>query len=323
MLLEQGAARVYALDVGHGQMNADLARDPRVHLREGVNARDLAASDLPEPVTALTADVSFISLKLALPPALALTARGAWAVVLVKPQFEVGQGRNRQGRNRARCAGARARAGRHRGFHRRDAGLAGAGDDGKPNAGRRRQYRISAGGVESMTICRHFGVCGGCTLQDMPPDAYRRHKQALVEKALARAGLDQVRVSEPIVSPEKSRRRAMFKFGKEKGHVVVGFHAARSHAIVDMQECLVLTKALRDFTETLRQGLAPVLAEGEKAEIHVSETEIGLDLAFRWPRKLKPSLDCGHRKGLRRRRHRPGHFQWRDVAGANQTGNRF
>lgn len=141
-----------------------------------------------------------------------------------------------------------------------------------------------------MTICRHFGVCGGCTLQDMPPDAYRRHKQALVEKALARAGLDQVRVSEPIVSPEKSRRRAMFKFGKEKGHVVVGFHAARSHAIVDMQECLVLTKALRDFTETLRQGLAPVLAEGEKAEIHVSETEIGLDLAFRWSRKLKPSL---------------------------------
>jgi 23S rRNA (cytidine1920-2'-O)/16S rRNA (cytidine1409-2'-O)-methyltransferase len=72
-------------------MNADLARDPRVHVREGANARDLAASDLPEPVTALTADMSFISLKLALPPALALMARGAWAIVLVKPQFEVGK----------------------------------------------------------------------------------------------------------------------------------------------------------------------------------------------------------------------------------------
>ncbi|HXL70672.1 MAG TPA: TlyA family RNA methyltransferase [Rhizomicrobium sp.] len=91
VLLERGAARVYALDVGHGQMDADLARDPRVHVREGANARDLAAFDLPEPVTALTADMSFISLKLALPPALALTARGAWAVILVKPQFEVGK----------------------------------------------------------------------------------------------------------------------------------------------------------------------------------------------------------------------------------------
>jgi 23S rRNA (cytidine1920-2'-O)/16S rRNA (cytidine1409-2'-O)-methyltransferase len=90
VLLERGAARVYAFDVGHGQMNADLARDPRVDAREGVNARNLAVSDLPEPVTALTADVSFISLTLALPPALALMARGAWAVILVKPQFEVG-----------------------------------------------------------------------------------------------------------------------------------------------------------------------------------------------------------------------------------------
>jgi 23S rRNA (uracil1939-C5)-methyltransferase len=141
-----------------------------------------------------------------------------------------------------------------------------------------------------MTICRHFGICGGCTLQDMAPDAYRRHKQALVEKALARAGLDRVRVSEPIVSPEKSRRRAMFKLAKEKGQVVVGFHAARSHTIVDMQECLVLTKRLMNFTATLHQGLAPILAEGEKAEIHVSETDTGLDLAFRWSRKLRPSL---------------------------------
>ena len=45
-----------------------------------------------------------------------------------------------------------------------------------------------------MTLCRHFGICGGCSLQDMSPDAYRRHKQEMVEKALARAGLNQVRV---------------------------------------------------------------------------------------------------------------------------------
>jgi 23S rRNA (cytidine1920-2'-O)/16S rRNA (cytidine1409-2'-O)-methyltransferase len=91
VLLERGAIRVYALDVGHGQMDGDLACDPRVVLREGMNARDLTPPDLPEPVTVLTADVSFISLKLALAPALALMVQGAWMVALVKPQFEAGK----------------------------------------------------------------------------------------------------------------------------------------------------------------------------------------------------------------------------------------
>lgn len=141
-----------------------------------------------------------------------------------------------------------------------------------------------------MTLCRHFGACGGCRLQDMPADAYRRHKREMVEKALARAGLNQAMVAEPLLSPEKSRRRAVFKFGKDKDEVVMGFHAARSHVIVDMQECLVLGNALLVFTETLRRALAPILSEGEKAEVHVTETESGLDLAFRWPRKLTPSL---------------------------------
>ena len=141
-----------------------------------------------------------------------------------------------------------------------------------------------------MTLCRHFGICGGCTLQNMAPDVYRRHKRERVEAALARAGLDKAVVNEPLLSPGKSRRRAVFKFGKEEGHVVAGFHAARSHVIVDMQECLVLAPVLRDFTETLRRGLAAILSEGEKAEVHVGETDTGLDLAFRWPRKLTPSL---------------------------------
>ncbi|HXR95762.1 MAG TPA: TlyA family RNA methyltransferase [Rhizomicrobium sp.] len=109
VLLERGAARVYALDVGHGQMDQELARDPRVRLREGFNARDLTAAALPEPVTALTADLSFISLTLALPPALALAAQGAWAVILVKPQFEVGKAAIGKG-GIVRDAGARNRA---------------------------------------------------------------------------------------------------------------------------------------------------------------------------------------------------------------------
>jgi 23S rRNA (cytidine1920-2'-O)/16S rRNA (cytidine1409-2'-O)-methyltransferase len=92
VLLERGAAHVTAVDVGHGQMAAPLAVDPRVISIEGLNARDLTLADLsgiaPDFVVS---DVSFISLKLALPPALALAAPGARAVLLVKPQFEAGR----------------------------------------------------------------------------------------------------------------------------------------------------------------------------------------------------------------------------------------
>jgi 23S rRNA (cytidine1920-2'-O)/16S rRNA (cytidine1409-2'-O)-methyltransferase len=92
VLLEAGARRVYAVDVGHGQLHDKVARDARVIAREGVNARDLTQVQLPEALEAIVADVSFIGLRLALPPSLRLAAMGAWMVALVKPQFEVGRG---------------------------------------------------------------------------------------------------------------------------------------------------------------------------------------------------------------------------------------
>ncbi|WP_306119632.1 MULTISPECIES: TlyA family RNA methyltransferase [unclassified Roseitalea] len=92
VLLEHGAARVTAVDVGHGQLHESLRADPRVRLIEGVNARDLSPAHLggaaPQVVVC---DTSFISLTLVLPPALALAAPGAHLVALVKPQFEVGR----------------------------------------------------------------------------------------------------------------------------------------------------------------------------------------------------------------------------------------
>jgi 23S rRNA (cytidine1920-2'-O)/16S rRNA (cytidine1409-2'-O)-methyltransferase len=91
VLLERGAHRVYAVDVGHGQLRQKLLDDPRVVSLEGTDARNLTVAQIPEPPQAVVADVSFISLKLALPTALAL-ARNAWLVALVKPQFEAGRG---------------------------------------------------------------------------------------------------------------------------------------------------------------------------------------------------------------------------------------
>lgn len=90
VLLHHGAARVYAVDVGHGQLAWKLRNDPRVVVKERVNARHLTAEDIPEPITALVCDASFIGLRVVLPAAMALCAPGAWAVALIKPQFEVG-----------------------------------------------------------------------------------------------------------------------------------------------------------------------------------------------------------------------------------------
>jgi 23S rRNA (cytidine1920-2'-O)/16S rRNA (cytidine1409-2'-O)-methyltransferase len=91
VLLAGGAEKVFAIDVGHAQMNPILAKDRRITVRDGVNARDLTETHVPEAPQAITADVSFIGLKLVLPPALAMAASGAWLVALVKPQFEVGR----------------------------------------------------------------------------------------------------------------------------------------------------------------------------------------------------------------------------------------
>ena len=90
VLLQRGAARVHAIDVGHGQLAGALRADPRVVCHEGLNARHLTAAHIPEPPQVIVSDVSFISLRLALPPVLALARPGAQLRALVKPQFEAG-----------------------------------------------------------------------------------------------------------------------------------------------------------------------------------------------------------------------------------------
>jgi 23S rRNA (cytidine1920-2'-O)/16S rRNA (cytidine1409-2'-O)-methyltransferase len=91
VLLRRGAARVIALDVGHGQLDWKLRNDPRVLVREGVNARSLTAHDVPYRVTLVTIDVAFISLKHILPPLPAFLESPSDVVALVKPQFEAGR----------------------------------------------------------------------------------------------------------------------------------------------------------------------------------------------------------------------------------------
>jgi len=92
-LLQHGATKVYAIDVGHDQLHPNLRRDDRVVVREGLNARYLEPQDIDDPIELVTIDVSFISLKLILLPLVELLAPKADIVALVKPQFEVGKER--------------------------------------------------------------------------------------------------------------------------------------------------------------------------------------------------------------------------------------
>ncbi|MFN3233104.1 MAG: TlyA family RNA methyltransferase [Alphaproteobacteria bacterium] len=90
--LHHGAARVYAVDVGHGQLAWKLRQDDRVVVLEKTNARYLTWEQIPEPVDAVVCDASFIGLETVLPAPMALAAPGAVLVALIKPQFEVGKG---------------------------------------------------------------------------------------------------------------------------------------------------------------------------------------------------------------------------------------
>jgi 23S rRNA (uracil1939-C5)-methyltransferase len=103
-----------------------------------------------------------------------------------------------------------------------------------------------------------------------------------VQNALIKAGVT-AEVLAPIIVPPHSRRRAVLKW--KKG--AIGFHATKSHAIVDMRECLVLTRGIFDLAQQLRDRLAFLK---EPCEIHVTESLTGFDLAFRSPQKASPAL---------------------------------
>jgi 23S rRNA (cytidine1920-2'-O)/16S rRNA (cytidine1409-2'-O)-methyltransferase len=93
VLAERGAAKIYAVDVGHGQLHASVAALPNVVGMEGTNVKDLTRATIPEPIDLLVCDISFVSVSKVLAAPLSLCRPGADAVILIKPQFEVGRDR--------------------------------------------------------------------------------------------------------------------------------------------------------------------------------------------------------------------------------------
>ncbi len=139
-------------------------------------------------------------------------------------------------------------------------------------------------------VCRHFGACGGCTLQHLAPEAYRDSKRDLILDALARRGISHPPLREIVSVPPRSRRRATVNLKRTNGETRIGFHAPRSHDIVDIHECHVLTPGLLRLALGLRELLDAVLPEGEDAELHMVDADNGFDVALSWKRPLSPDL---------------------------------
>lgn len=137
-------------------------------------------------------------------------------------------------------------------------------------------------------LCRHFGTCGGCAYQNLPSEKYRVLKREIVERALARHGLSQIHVEPPVEVPPATRRRATLKAVKQANAIRIGFHAARSHDIVDMQECRVLTPALFGLIPALREFAGAVLIDGEEASFSLTDCVSGIDIACSLKRAVDP-----------------------------------
>lgn len=102
----------------------------------------------------------------------------------------------------------------------------------------------------------------------------------------------------PVIVPPRSRRRAVFKIKSLPEGLHIGFHAAKSHTVIDMHQCDVLTPGLFALVAGLRERLEPLFGVGEAAELHVTETDTGFDCALRWRGGLTPALTAALSKAL-------------------------
>jgi 23S rRNA (uracil1939-C5)-methyltransferase len=128
-------------------------------------------------------------------------------------------------------------------------------------------------------ICPHFGLCGGCALQHLEEGAYLERKREQVEQALRSRGLEAgVEPVRPV--PLGSRRRATLTLGRNQQGLAFGYRRARSHDLIDVQTCPVLSPRIVASLSKLKTALAPLLGRKREARVGVTETETGLDIVI-------------------------------------------
>ncbi|MEO7635610.1 MAG: class I SAM-dependent RNA methyltransferase [Sphingomicrobium sp.] len=139
---------------------------------------------------------------------------------------------------------------------------------------------VVAGPHHQVPPCRHFPECGGCQLQHTDDHAYRDYLIARIATALAQHALD-TDVRAPHLSPPRTRRRASLKAANAGGRVLIGFHAEKSHRIIDMKECHVLRPELFALVAPLRRLLGQLIAPKRGAEIQLTLIDQGVDVLLK------------------------------------------
>jgi 23S rRNA (uracil1939-C5)-methyltransferase len=138
-------------------------------------------------------------------------------------------------------------------------------------------------------ICPHFGVCGGCALQHLKEGTYLAWKRERVVQALKSRGLEaEVEPVRPL--PLGSRRRATFALGRIDGVLALGYRRARSHDLIDIETCPILSPAIVTRLPRLKTALGPLLGGKREARVSVTETETGLDIVVEGVRPKEVAL---------------------------------
>ena len=126
--------------------------------------------------------------------------------------------------------------------------------------------------------CKHFGTCGGCSLQHMQDDALAEWKIQLIRENLSRAGIEDVTFNPVQTSPAHSRRRVEFVAAKRKKGVMIGYHLKRSHQINDIGECPLINKELMALVQPLRLLLSDIMPRNSRARLILTNSPNGPDL---------------------------------------------
>ncbi len=153
---------------------------------------------------------------------------------------------------------------------------------------------VTPGSMRVPVVCRHFGACGGCSVQHVAPEAYAAWKRDLVVTALARQGIGGVPVAALVQVPPGRRRRATFAFVRTAGGTVIGFHARAAHRIVAINECPAVDAALVALLMPLRRVLTEVLEAPAGGDVAVTLAGDGLDVVI----ECAARFSLAHREAL-------------------------
>ena len=167
----------------------------------------------------------------------------------------------------------------------------------KTAAARARVVRwLSQSAARTKPPCRHFAVCGGCAAQHFGDEHYASWKSSLIGDALARRGLGGAEIAPLARTPPHARRRAEFAARRRGKTVELGFHARETHAIVDLEACVVLRAEIVALLPALRDLLGQLLPAKGTADVHVTRSDAGMDvvLSGTFGRDVAAREACAH-----------------------------